>query len=135
MAVEALDAAARTRDIVASTARRTSGPARAAALAAASLAGGVAVGAALTPNRRRLLPGRRRRVLGVPVGREPASMTAAKALVDGARRLVVATRPLASAADDIHHVRGQLEQANRQSPIEVLLDSLTHRRGAHRAER
>jgi hypothetical protein len=52
-------------------------------------------------------------------------MTAAKALVDGARRLAVATRPLASAADDIHHVRGQLEQANRQSPIEVLLDSLT----------
>ena len=73
MALEPVDVATRTRDVVASTARRTPGPARAAGLAAASLAGGVAVGVRLAPKRRGLLPGRRRRVLGVPIGREPAS--------------------------------------------------------------
>ena len=61
-------------------------------------------------------------------------MIAAKALADGARRLVVATRPLTSAADDVQELRKQLDQANRQSPIEVLLNGLTHRRGAHRSE-
>ena len=134
MALEPVDVATRTRDVVASTARRTPGPARAAGLAAASLAGGVAVGVRLAPKRRGLLPGRRQRVLGVPIGREPASLTAAKALADGARRRVVATRPLTSAADDVQELRKQLDQANRQSPIEVLLNGLTHRRGAHRSE-
>jgi hypothetical protein len=134
MSADSADVATRTKDTVASTARRTAGPARAAALAAASLAGGVAVGARLAPKRRGLLPGRRRRVFGVPIGREPASVSAAKALAGGARRLVVATRPLTSAADDVHEVRKQLEQANRQSPVEVLLSGLTHRRGAHRDE-
>jgi hypothetical protein len=134
MATDSVDVATRTKDAVASTARRTPGPARAAALAAASLAGGVAVGTRLGPKRHGLLPGRRRRILGVPLGREPASVTAAKALADGARRLVVATRPLTNAADDVQEVRKQLEQANRQSPVEVLLSGLTHRRGAHRDE-
>ena len=134
MALEPVDVATRTRDVVASTARRTPGPARAAGLAAASLAGGVAVGVRLAPKRRGLLPGRRRRVLGVPIGREPASLTAAKALAEGAKRFAAATGPLAAAGDDVREVRRQLEQANRRSPVEVLLDGLTHRRGAHRLE-
>ena len=125
---------AQARDAAIGTARRTPGPARAAALAAAGLAGGLAVGSRLRPRRRGLLHLRRRRVLGVPVGREAASVTAAKALADGARRVAKATKPLAGAADDVHEVRKQLEQANKRSPVEVVLDGLTHRRGAHRAE-
>jgi hypothetical protein len=109
-------------------------PARAAAIVAASLAGGLAVGARLAPRRRRWMAGRRRRVLGIPVGRVPASVTAMKSVAVGARRLVEATRPLAGAADDMREIREQLEQANRRSPVEVLLDGLTHRRGAHRRE-
>ena len=88
----------------------------------------------MAPKRRGWLPGRRRRVLGIPVGREPASVTAAKAMADGARRLMEATRPLASVADDAQEIREQLERANRRSPVEVVLDGLTHRRGAHRRE-
>jgi hypothetical protein len=38
-------------------------------------------------------------------------------------------------ADDIRAIREQLEQTNRRSPVEVLLDGLTHRRGAHKLER
>jgi len=132
MAEHALDLT-EARDAAVATARRTPAPARAAALAAAGLAGGLAVGARL-PRRRGILPGRRRRVLGVPIGREPASLTAAKALAEGAKRFAAATGPLAAAGDDVREVRRQLEQANRRSPVEVLLDGLTHRRGAHRLE-
>ena len=36
--------------------------------------------------------------------------------------------------EEIRAVREQLETLNRRSPVEVLLDGLTHRRGAHRRE-
>ncbi len=45
-----------------------------------------------------------------------------------------ATRRVASTTDDIRQVREELERANRQSPVEVLLNALTHRRGAHKHE-
>jgi hypothetical protein len=41
---------------------------------------------------------------------------------------------VASAGGDLREVRRQLRQMNRRSPIEVLLDGLTHRRGAHKTE-
>jgi hypothetical protein len=34
----------------------------------------------------------------------------------------------------VHEIREQLDKANRQSPLEVVLDGLTHRRGAHKRE-
>ena len=116
------------------TVRRTPPVARAAALAAAGVAGGLVLGSRMPPKRGGLVPGRRRRVLGVPIGREAASVTAAKALADGARRLVSAAQPLTSAVDEVQEVRKQLEQANKRSPVEVVLDGLTHRRGAHQGE-
>jgi hypothetical protein len=73
-------------------------------------------------------------VLGVPVGRRPASVAAAKAFADGARRLADAAGRLSSSADDVHQIREQLELSNRRSPVEIVLDGLTHRRGAHKAE-
>ena len=120
---------------VASTARRAPGPVRAAGFAAAGLAGGLALGARIAPRRNRLgfLTHSRRRVLGLPLGRAPVSVAAARALV-GARRLAGAGKRVSRTADDIHEIREHLEQANRQSPIEVLLNGLTHRRGANRAE-
>ena len=38
-------------------------------------------------------------------------------------------------ADDIRAIREQLENANRRSPIEVVLDGLTHRPGIGKRER
>jgi hypothetical protein len=118
-------------------ARRTPAAARAAGLAAAGLAGGLALGARLAPRKRALgiFPAPRRRVLGVPIGRRAPSNVAAKAFADGARRLAEATGRMSASADDLHEVREQLELANKRSPVEVLLDGLTHRRGAHRRER
>ena len=106
-------------EAVTSTARRTSGPVRAAGFAAAGLAGETVEGLAAVEVRRT--------VLGMPIGRERAAIAAA-------RRLAGAGRHVARTADDIHELRRHLEQANRQSPIEVLLNGLTHRRGANRAE-
>ena len=70
----------------------------------------------------------------MPIGRAPTSVAAARALAGGTRRLASAGKRVSRTAEDIHEIREHLEQANRQSPIEVLLNGLTHRRGANRAE-
>jgi hypothetical protein len=116
-------------EAVASTARRSSGPVRTAGFAAAGLAGGLALGSRAARRRGPLgfLRPARRTVLGMPIGRERAAVAAA-------RRLAGAGKHVSRAAEDIHELRWHLEQANRQSPIEVLLNGLTHRRGANRAE-
>ena len=52
-------------------------------------------------------------------------------LADG---LGAAAGKAGSTTDDVHKIREELEHANRRSPVEVLLDGLTHRRGAHKRE-
>jgi hypothetical protein len=68
--------------------------------------------------------------MGMPVGRR----NRARAIARGARRAAAAASKASSTADDIRAIRQQLEQTNRRSPIEILLDGLTHRRGAHKLE-
>ena len=122
-------------EAVASTARRNSGPLQAAGFAAAGLAGGLALGSRVGARRKPLsFLSPRRTVLGIAIGREPAAVAAARALADGTRRLADVGKHVSGTAEDIHELRRHLEQANRQSPIEVLLNGLTHRRGANRAE-
>jgi len=111
---------------VASTARRVPGPARAAGAAAAGLAGGVLLGAHA---------GSRRTVLGLPVGRRRRGLAAtARALGEGARLLGTTAAHASDTADEVRRLREQLAALNRRSPIEIVLDGLTHRRGAHRLE-
>jgi hypothetical protein len=57
-----------------------------------------------------------------------------EALGKVARELSSATSQVSATTDEIRHVREQLDKANRQSPLEVVLDGLTHRRGAHKRE-
>ena len=111
-------------DAVATAARRAPAGALAAGAAAAGLAGGLALGA-----RGRALT-KTTKVLGMPVGRRSKARTIAR----GARRAAVAASKASSTADDIRAIRQQLEHANRRSPIEIVLDGLTHRRGAHKLE-
>jgi hypothetical protein len=108
----------------------------AAGAAAAGLAGGLAAGSRMGSKRRGLgkLLAPRRKVLGVPVGRKSGAVRSAKLLRDGARHLSAATAQMSGTSDDVREIREQLEQANRRSPLEVVLDGLTHRRGAHRHE-
>jgi hypothetical protein len=50
------------------------------------------------------------------------------------QRAALTAAKASTALDDLHAVREQLDAMNRRSPIEVVLDGLTHRRGAHRRE-
>lgn len=101
------------------------------------MAGGLALGARQASRRRVLkrLLSPRRTVLGVPIGRKRGLMVTAQALGTVAKELGSATRHVSNTSEDVHEIREQLKAANKQSPIEVLLNGLTHRRGAHKSER
>jgi hypothetical protein len=108
----AIDKAKHAGDAVAGTARRAAGPAlTAGAAAAAGLAGGLLIGSRV---------GRRR--------------SAGALALASAKRFAAAAGKASNTADDIRSIREQLEHANRRSPIEIVLDGLTHRRGAHKLE-
>ena len=111
-------------DAVATAARRAPSGALAAGAAAAGLAGGLVLGA----RGRGMM--KTTKVLGIRVGRRGR----ARAIGRGARRAAAAASKASSTADDIRAIRQQLEHANRRSPVEIVLDGLTHRRGAHKLE-
>ena len=123
-------------DSVATAARRAKGPVLTAGATAAGLAGGLALGSRMASKRRGLgtLLAPRRRVLGVSVGRRNGLVRTAEALAQVARELSLATNQASATTDDVRQIREQLEKANRRSPLEVVLDGLTHRRGAHKRE-
>lgn len=74
----------------------------------------------------------RRKVLGVQAGRKNGVVKTAETLAKVARELQSASTHLSSTTDDVRQIREQLEHANNQSPIEVLLNGLTHRRRPHK---
>lgn len=123
-------------EMASSAARRTQGPLLAAGAAVAGLAGGLALGSrrgSWGSSRVGLLD-RRSRVLGVPVGPKSGVVKAAELLMDGARHLDSASSQVAGATSDVRELNDQLDRLNRRSPLEVVLDGLTHRRGAHKRE-
>jgi hypothetical protein len=108
------------------------GPMAAAGMAAVGLAGGYLLGRA-NGKRSGLLP-RRRKVLGMRIGPKTGLERTAEVLEKLADSFGSVAGKAASTTDDVHKIREELEQVNRQSPVEVLLDGLTHRRGAHKRE-
>jgi hypothetical protein len=112
-----------TVERVAGNAKR---PAIAAGATAAGLAGGLVLGARLGS--------KRRKVLGLPIGRKVGFAQAAEAFGRVARELSSARNQASAVTGDVKEIREQLDKANRQSPLEVILDGLTHRRGAHKRE-
>src|SRR4029079_18147954 len=94
-------------------ARRAAGPALAAGAAgAAGLAGGLLIASRF---------GRRR--------------SAGALALASAKRFAAAAGKASNTADDIRAIREQLENAKRRSPIEVVLDGLTHRPGTEKRKR
>ena len=124
--------AKRAGESVTEAAGRAKGPLAAAGLAAAALAGGFALGRAGGQSQG-LFP-RRRKVLGLQIGPKTGFERTADVLERLADGLGAAAGKAAATTDDIQRIREELEQVNRQSPVEVLLDGLTHRRGAHKRE-
>lgn len=109
----------------------------AAGATAAGLAGGLALGSRMTSKPAGLgaLLRPRRTVLGVPVGRRSGLVETAQALGRVASEMSSARQQAAVATDDIHQIREQLEREHRRSPIEVVLDALTHRPGTRKKRR
>jgi hypothetical protein len=102
---------------VADAARKAGKPGLAAGAAAAGLAGGLLLGSRLGS--------------GLLVRRRSSKALA----LAGAKRLAKTAVRASNTADDIRAIREQLEQANKRSPIEVLLDGLTHRPGTEKRHR
>jgi hypothetical protein len=124
--------ARRAGESVTEAAGKAKRPLAAAGLTAAALAGGFVLGRA-GGQRHTLLP-RRRKILGVRIGPKTGFERTAEVLEKLADGLDSAAGKAAATTDDVHKIRDELEQVNRQSPVEVLLDGLTHRRGAHKRE-
>jgi hypothetical protein len=122
---------------VGTAAKSAKGPLLAAGGAALGLAGGIALESQRDKRRhgvRALVSTRRRRVLGVPIERKTGLQRTVETLGKAMQELGSVSHQVSSATDEIRAVREQLDHANRQSPVEVLLDGLTHRRGAHKRE-
>jgi hypothetical protein len=117
---------------VADAAVKAKGPLAAAGVTAAALAGGFVLGR-VGGNRGGLLP-RRRKVLGMRIGPKTGLERTVEVLEKLADGLGAAAGKATATTNDVHKIREELEQVNRQSPVEVLLDGLTHRRGAHKRE-
>jgi hypothetical protein len=111
-----LDKAKQSGDTIAGKAAK---PALAAGAAAAGLAGGLLIGSRIGSG-------------GGLLGRRRSSAALALA---SAKRFAAVAGKASHTADDIRAIREQLENANRRSPIEVVLDGLTHRPGTGKRER
>jgi hypothetical protein len=102
---------------VTDVARKAGMPGLAAGAAAAGLAGGLLLGSKVGA--------------GLLVRRRSHTTLA----LAGAKRLAKTVARASATADDIHAIREQLDQANNRSPIEILLDGLTHRPGTGKRHR
>jgi hypothetical protein len=104
---------------VADAAHKARKPVLTAGVAAAGLAGGMLLGSRLGSGSRLLVGRRSRKALALA----------------GAKRVAATVAKASHTVEDIHAIRQQLEQANKRSPIEVVLDGLTHRPGTRRRQR
>ena len=93
-------------------------PAVAGGAALAGLVGGVA-----------LARGGRRRVLGVPVPGTRRPLVKINGRGSGTKQLMKTGRQMADLAIEVRQARQQLATERKRSPIEVVLDGLTARRG------
>jgi hypothetical protein len=109
-------------------ASKAKGPALTGGAALAGLVGGMALAAR----------GGRRKVLGIPVPgtrrplvqiKTPRRKGVAKDVVGAARTMGKAGGQAAELASEVRRAREQLDSNRRRSPIEVVLDGLTARRG------
>jgi hypothetical protein len=117
-----------TGHAIGEAASKAKGPALTGGAAIAGLVGGMAIAAR----------GRRRKVLGIPIPgtrrplvqiKAPRRKGVAKDVVKAAGTMGKAGGQAAELASEVRQAREQLERPSRRSPIEVVLEGLTARRG------
>ena len=120
--------AQQTGHAIGEAASKAKGPALTGGAALAGLVGGMAIAAR----------GDRRKVLGVPIPgtrrplvqiKAPRRNNVGKDVVKAAGRMGKAGGQMAELASEVRMAREQLERPRRRSPIEVVLEGLTSRRG------
>ena len=120
--------AQQTGHAIGDAASKAKGPALAGGAALAGMVGGMAIASR----------GGRRRVLGIPVPgtrrplvkiKSPRRNNVAKDVVKAAGKMGKAGGQMAELASEVRMAREQLEAPQRRSPIEVVLQGLTARRG------
>jgi hypothetical protein len=120
--------AQQTGHAIGEAASKAKGPALTGGAALAGLVGGMAIAAR----------GGRRRVLGVPIPgtrrplvqiKTPKRNTVGKDVVKAAGKMGKAGGQMAELASEVRMAREQLDSRRRRSPIEVVLEGLTARRG------
>jgi hypothetical protein len=104
---------------VADAARAAGKPVLTAGAAAAALAGGLLLGSRIGSGAGLLARRHSNKALALA----------------GAKRVAATVVKASRTADDIHAIREHLDQADKRSPIEVVLDGLTHRPGTRKRER
>jgi hypothetical protein len=109
--------------VVGSAANAAKVPAVAGGAALAGLVGGMA-----------LARGGRRRVLGVPVPGTRRPLVKINGRGSGTKQLMKTGRQMAELAVEVRQARQQLATDSKRSPIEVVLDGLTARRGRDAAK-
>jgi hypothetical protein len=120
--------AQQTGHAIGEAASKAKGPALTGGAALAGLVGGMAIAAR----------GSRRKVLGVPIPgtrrplvqiKAPRRKGVGKDVVKAAGKVGKAGGQMAELATEVRQAREQLDSARRRSPIEVVLEGLTARRG------
>jgi hypothetical protein len=86
----------------------------------AALAGGVALGSRARS---------RRKVMGVPVPRRSVLKASTKNLASSAKNVASFGEQLAELTTEVKRTREAVQGDEKRSPIEVVLEGLTHRQG------
>jgi hypothetical protein len=102
---------------IGTTAQKAKGPALAGGAALAGLAGGLLIAGRSGP----------RRVLGVPVPGTRRPLIKIKARRTRGKDLIKAASEVGELAGEMRLAREELDAKRRRSPVEVVLDGLTHR--------
>jgi hypothetical protein len=111
-------------------AQKAKGPALAGGAALVGLAGGLAIARG---GRRRVLgvpvPGSRRPLVKISTPRSTRAKVRGKDLMKAAGEVGSAGRRVGELAGEVRMVREQMDAKRRRSPVEVVLEGLTSRRG------
>jgi hypothetical protein len=111
---------------------RAKGPALAGAAALAGLAGGLAIASRAGGPRRVLgvpVPGTRRALITINTPKRVKTRGASKDLLKAAGEVGSAGRRVGELVTELQRVRAELDRGRQRSPVELVLEGLTSRRG------
>jgi hypothetical protein len=127
-----VDGVQTTGDAVSTVAKKVKGPAVAGGAALVGLAGGLAIASRANGPRKLLgvpVPGTRRPLVKITTPKRVKARGATKDLRKAATEVGTAGRQVGDLVTEVRRVRTELERGQRRSPLEIVLEGLTSRRG------